>query len=110
MEHFLDGDRDLERRRDLAADLAATAPRAASRALCDLGYGKACLDVADYHLNGKEGLPANPAESFRALHAMCDAKDKDACSKLIQIYKFGKAEVKDSAKGEEVKTKACAAA
>ena len=33
MEHFLDGDRDLERRRDLAADLAATAAKAASRAL-----------------------------------------------------------------------------
>jgi hypothetical protein len=38
---------------------------------------------------------------------MCDAGEKKACDRLIQAYKYGKPEIKDPAKAEEVKKRAC---
>jgi hypothetical protein len=74
---------------------------------CNLGFQPACIEVANYLLVGKEGVPENVPEALRILGSMCDAADKKACERLISVYKNGKPEVKDPAKAEETKKRAC---
>ncbi len=79
---------------------------------CSLGFAPGCIAVADYLLRGKEGkagqqaVPPDAPQALRILEGMCDQNDKKACEKLIGIYKSG--DLKDPAKAEDVKAKACA--
>jgi len=96
---------ELQAQRDQSISIAERF--ALRKRACSLGYQPACIEVANYLLVGKEGVPENIPEALRLLGAMCDAADKKACERLIQVYKHGNPAVKDPAKAEETKKRAC---
>ena len=94
----------LEAAREQGIDAAKrTALRKRS---CDLGYNTGCVSYADDLLAGRDGVPRNAVEGAKILAATCDASDKAACERLIAVYK-NHAELKDPAKSDAVKARAC---
>ncbi len=89
---------------DEALDVAGRA--AFFRRGCDLGDNASCLTYAEICLLGR-GVPKNPSEGVRRYAALCDAGDKKGCEGLLDTYQ-NNAAVKDPAKAEAAKRRACA--